>query len=64
MGAGFQTVLRRVAKAWAEQQDSVLSMSADVMRQLREHTQPQGVLWLTSQGSPRPKLAKERQPAK
>lgn len=57
MFAGFKTVLQRVAKAWAEQRESVLSMSADVMRQLREFTEPQGVLGLRSWGSSRPHVS-------
>lgn len=48
--AGFKTVLQRVAKAWSEQQESVLTMSADVMRQLREFTAPQGMLGFRAEG--------------
>jgi uncharacterized protein YyaL (SSP411 family) len=44
---GFTTVLQRISEVWRSKQAMVEEQTADVMRQLEEHTKPQRAhLWL------------------
>ena len=38
---GFTTVLQRISEVWRSKQAMVEEQTADVMRQLEEHTKPQ-----------------------
>ena len=38
---GFTTVLQRISEVWRSKQSMVEEQTADVMRQLQEHTKPQ-----------------------
>ncbi len=41
-GAGFTTVLKRIADVWRSRKNEIVEQSADTMRQLSEAIQPQG----------------------
>jgi uncharacterized protein YyaL (SSP411 family) len=52
---GFTTVLQRISEVWRSKQAMVEEQTADVMRQLEEHTKPQrAYLWLHMSGRGRP----------